>query len=98
MHGKIERHVKNRLKSIETGKGLDWATAEVCGFPLFFFHCVQLGCHMLMYYAVGLSVWVAHDRRVRCAHFGAGCGEGDVQSPTCDAGGPENREFDRAPE
>jgi probable 2-oxoglutarate dehydrogenase E1 component DHKTD1 len=30
MHSKIERHVKNRLKSIETGNGLDWATAEVC--------------------------------------------------------------------
>jgi hypothetical protein len=28
IHSKLHRHVKNRLKSIETGKGLDWATAE----------------------------------------------------------------------
>lgn len=34
IHPKLQRHVKNRLQSIETGKGIDWATAEVCfGLP-----------------------------------------------------------------
>ena len=30
IHPKLQRHVKNRLQSIEAGKGIDWATAEVC--------------------------------------------------------------------
>lgn len=29
IHTKLGRHVKNRLGSLEKGKGLDWATAEV---------------------------------------------------------------------
>lgn len=29
IHPKLQRHVKNRLASIDSGKGLDWATAEV---------------------------------------------------------------------
>ena len=28
IHSKLHRHVKNRLQSIESGKGLDFATAE----------------------------------------------------------------------
>ena len=29
IHSKLQRHVKNRLASLESGKGVDWATAEV---------------------------------------------------------------------
>lgn len=29
VHSKLVRHVKNRLGSLEKGRGLDWATAEV---------------------------------------------------------------------
>ena len=29
IHPKLHRHVSNRLKSLETGSGIDWATAEV---------------------------------------------------------------------
>jgi 2-oxoglutarate dehydrogenase complex dehydrogenase (E1) component-like enzyme len=29
IHPRLHRHVKHRLQSIESGKGLDWATAEV---------------------------------------------------------------------
>ncbi|KAK7041441.1 hypothetical protein VNI00_009307 [Paramarasmius palmivorus] len=32
IHPKLLRHVKNRLQSIESGKGLDWATAEAMAF------------------------------------------------------------------
>lgn len=32
IHSKIERHVKNRMKSIEMGQGLDWACAEALAF------------------------------------------------------------------
>jgi hypothetical protein len=29
IHPKLERHVRNRLKCIESGRGIDFATAEV---------------------------------------------------------------------
>jgi probable 2-oxoglutarate dehydrogenase E1 component DHKTD1 len=29
MHPRLERHIKHRLQSIKSEKGLDWATAEV---------------------------------------------------------------------
>lgn len=29
IHPRLKRHVKHRLQAIESGKGLDWATAEV---------------------------------------------------------------------
>lgn len=29
IHPRLQRHVKHRLQAIESGKGLDWATAEV---------------------------------------------------------------------
>lgn len=29
IHPRLQRHVKNRLNALETGHGLDWATAEV---------------------------------------------------------------------
>ncbi|KAL0576101.1 hypothetical protein V5O48_005875 [Marasmius crinis-equi] len=32
IHPKLQRHVKNRVSSIESGKGLDWATAEAMAF------------------------------------------------------------------
>ncbi|KAF5378852.1 hypothetical protein D9615_006945 [Tricholomella constricta] len=32
VHSKLHRHIKNRLKSIETGKGIDWASAEAMAF------------------------------------------------------------------
>ncbi|KAG7094651.1 hypothetical protein E1B28_005474 [Marasmius oreades] len=32
IHPKLQRHVKNRVQSIESGKGLDWATAEAMAF------------------------------------------------------------------
>ncbi|KAG2008244.1 dehydrogenase E1 and transketolase domain-containing protein 1 [Coprinopsis cinerea AmutBmut pab1-1] len=32
IHPKLHRHVKNRLQSVETGKGIDWATAEAMAF------------------------------------------------------------------
>ncbi|KAG5644201.1 hypothetical protein DXG03_008864 [Asterophora parasitica] len=32
VHAKLHRHIKNRVKSIETGKGIDWATAEAMAF------------------------------------------------------------------
>ncbi|KAJ7367025.1 dehydrogenase E1 and transketolase domain-containing protein 1 [Mycena albidolilacea] len=32
IHPKLQRHVKNRLASIDSGKGLDWATAEALAF------------------------------------------------------------------
>jgi len=32
IHPKLRRHVANRLKSIETGSGIDWATAEAMAF------------------------------------------------------------------
>ncbi|KAK2467971.1 hypothetical protein APHAL10511_000266 [Amanita phalloides] len=32
LHPKLHRHVKNRLQSIETGRGIDWATAEAMAF------------------------------------------------------------------
>ncbi|KAJ7695948.1 dehydrogenase E1 and transketolase domain-containing protein 1 [Mycena rosella] len=32
IHPKLQRHVKNRLASIESGAGLDWATAETMAF------------------------------------------------------------------
>ncbi|KAJ7784423.1 thiamine diphosphate-binding protein [Mycena metata] len=32
IHPKLQRHVKNRLASIESGTGLDWATAESLAF------------------------------------------------------------------
>jgi hypothetical protein len=31
IHPRLQRHVKNRLQSIERGAGLDWATAEASG-------------------------------------------------------------------
>ncbi|KAF8635350.1 hypothetical protein AX17_003941 [Amanita inopinata Kibby_2008] len=32
IHSKLHRHVKNRLQSIETGRSIDWATAEAMAF------------------------------------------------------------------
>ncbi|KIL59385.1 hypothetical protein M378DRAFT_111106 [Amanita muscaria Koide BX008] len=32
IHSKLHRHVKNRLQSIENGRGIDWATAEAMAF------------------------------------------------------------------
>lgn len=32
IHPKLHRHVKSRLSSIESGKGIDWATAEAMAF------------------------------------------------------------------
>ncbi|GLB42448.1 putative 2-oxoglutarate dehydrogenase C-terminal [Lyophyllum shimeji] len=32
VHPKLHRHIKNRLKSIESGSGIDWATAEALAF------------------------------------------------------------------
>ncbi|PFH44882.1 hypothetical protein AMATHDRAFT_165196 [Amanita thiersii Skay4041] len=32
IHTKLHRHVKNRVQSIETGRGIDWATAEAMAF------------------------------------------------------------------
>ncbi|KAG1879848.1 thiamine diphosphate-binding protein [Suillus subluteus] len=32
IHPRLNRHVKNRLKSIETGEGVDWASAEAMAF------------------------------------------------------------------
>ncbi|ESK91976.1 putative 2-oxoglutarate dehydrogenase e1 component mitochondrial [Moniliophthora roreri MCA 2997] len=32
IHSKLLRHVKNRLQSIDSGKGLDWATTEAMAF------------------------------------------------------------------
>ncbi|KAF8066054.1 Transketolase, pyrimidine binding domain-containing protein [Lyophyllum atratum] len=32
VHPKLHRHIKNRLKSIESGSGVDWATAEALAF------------------------------------------------------------------
>ncbi|KAJ3768507.1 dehydrogenase E1 and transketolase domain-containing protein 1 [Lentinula raphanica] len=32
IHPKLQRHVKNRLVSLESGKGVDWATAEAMAF------------------------------------------------------------------
>ncbi|SJL03317.1 related to Probable 2-oxoglutarate dehydrogenase E1 component DHKTD1 homolog, mitochondrial [Armillaria ostoyae] len=32
IHPKLQRHIKNRLASLESGKGLDWATAEALAF------------------------------------------------------------------
>ncbi|KAF8172057.1 dehydrogenase E1 and transketolase domain-containing protein 1 [Mycena galopus ATCC 62051] len=32
IHPKLQRHVKNRLASLESGNGLDWATAEALAF------------------------------------------------------------------
>ncbi|RDB26956.1 putative 2-oxoglutarate dehydrogenase E1 component DHKTD1, mitochondrial [Hypsizygus marmoreus] len=32
VHPKLHRHIKNRLKSIETERGIDWATAEAMAF------------------------------------------------------------------
>lgn len=29
IHPRLQRHVKNRLQAMDSGKGLDWATAEV---------------------------------------------------------------------
>lgn len=37
IHSKLGRHVKSRLKSLETGTGLDFATAEVRASPSTFF-------------------------------------------------------------
>ena len=30
IHPRLKRHINARLKSVESGTGLDWATAEVC--------------------------------------------------------------------
>ncbi|KAG6871746.1 hypothetical protein C0995_000516 [Termitomyces sp. Mi166 len=32
VHPKLERHVKNRMRSLESGVGIDWATAEALAF------------------------------------------------------------------
>ncbi|KAF7314353.1 2-oxoglutarate dehydrogenase E1 component mitochondrial [Mycena kentingensis (nom. inval.)] len=32
IHSKLQRHVKSRLSSVESGKGLDWSTAEALAF------------------------------------------------------------------
>ena len=32
IHLRLQRHVKSRLKALEAGKGLDWATAEALAF------------------------------------------------------------------
>ncbi|KAH7929958.1 2-oxoglutarate dehydrogenase, E1 component [Leucogyrophana mollusca] len=32
IHPRLQRHVKHRLQSVESGKGLDWATAEAMAF------------------------------------------------------------------
>jgi probable 2-oxoglutarate dehydrogenase E1 component DHKTD1 len=32
IHPRLNRHVKNRLKSVETGEGVDWASAEAMAF------------------------------------------------------------------
>ncbi|KAI0367415.1 dehydrogenase E1 and transketolase domain-containing protein 1 [Pilatotrama ljubarskyi] len=32
IHPRLQRHVKNRLQAMDTGKGLDWATAEALAF------------------------------------------------------------------
>ena len=29
IHPRLQRHVKHRLQAVESGQGLDWATAEV---------------------------------------------------------------------
>lgn len=30
LHPKLQRHVRSRLTSLESGLGVDWANAEVC--------------------------------------------------------------------
>ncbi|KAG6906841.1 hypothetical protein DXG01_011744 [Tephrocybe rancida] len=40
VHPKLLRHIKNRLKSIESGTGIDWATAEALAFG----SLMQEGC------------------------------------------------------
>ncbi|KAK1228005.1 hypothetical protein PQX77_008968 [Marasmius sp. AFHP31] len=40
IHPKLQRHVKNRVTSIDSGKGLDWATAEAMAFGTL----LQEGC------------------------------------------------------
>ncbi|KAG6806873.1 hypothetical protein H0H93_002283, partial [Arthromyces matolae] len=32
VHPKVDRHIKNRLKSLEAATGIDWATAEALAF------------------------------------------------------------------
>jgi probable 2-oxoglutarate dehydrogenase E1 component DHKTD1 len=39
IHPKLQRHVKNRLASIGSGTGLDWATAEVLDFYYVYIIC-----------------------------------------------------------
>ncbi|KAG5335307.1 hypothetical protein C0989_001492 [Termitomyces sp. Mn162] len=32
VHSKLERHIRNRVRSLESGSGIDWATAEALAF------------------------------------------------------------------
>ena len=47
--------MKNRLKAVESGSGMDWATAEVC-LSLAFLVWTVATCGMVL----GTRVWVAY--------------------------------------
>lgn len=55
IHPRLQRHVKSRLASLEKGEGIDWATAEVCGFR-------SLERNIIFLESIGIGVWCAHAR------------------------------------
>jgi len=84
----IQRHAKNRLKAVESGGGIDWATAEACSSSAFLVWTVVI-CGM------------GHSRLGRLcwnADIWTGCWDGDVEPAACDVGESEDGRGDRTVE
>ena len=81
IHPRLQRHVKRRIQTLDAGKDIDWATAEVR--PL-------VGVLWAVGYedeVAGCGVWLAHGGRARHPYLGSGRRARDIQ-PTvsvCDA-------------
>ena len=65
IHPRLQRHVKNRLQTIEKGTGLDWATAEVGRF-------LPYPVHLMPVTTSGHGTWIIDARKMRCPDLGAG--------------------------
>ena len=90
IHPRLQRHVKNRTQAMDSGKGLDWATAEVrarvyCAVYessracTFLTHAFAFGMLALSTRGLGPRVRVAHARRLRRPDIGAGRRPRNVQ-------------------
>lgn len=75
IHPRLSRHVSNRLKSLESGKNIDWATAEVPTIYPQWNHALSL--HTIF---TGSRFRNTHAGRMRCADIRTRCWSRDVQS------------------